>query len=36
MRRYEIVGSRITKFGVTVIKLWFMEDLCDEAIKTRS
>jgi hypothetical protein len=29
MRRYEIVGSRITKFGATVKKLWFMGDLCD-------
>jgi hypothetical protein len=26
MHRYEIVGTRITKFGATVIKLWFFED----------
>jgi hypothetical protein len=26
MRRYEIVGSRTAKFGVTVMKLWFLED----------
>jgi hypothetical protein len=27
MRRYEIVGSRTAKFGVTVMKLWFSEDV---------
>jgi hypothetical protein len=26
MRCYKIVGSRIAKFGVTVMKLWFSED----------
>jgi hypothetical protein len=26
MRRYEIVGSRITTIGVTVMKLWFFEE----------
>jgi hypothetical protein len=26
MRYYEIVGTRITKFGVKVMKLWFFED----------
>jgi hypothetical protein len=25
MRRYEIVGARITKFGATFKKLWFSE-----------
>jgi hypothetical protein len=25
MSRYEIVGTRTTKFGVTVIKLWISE-----------
>jgi hypothetical protein len=29
MHRYEIAGSRTAKFGVTVMKLWFMEDKCD-------
>jgi hypothetical protein len=28
MRRYEIAGSRITKFGVTVKELGFIVDLC--------
>jgi hypothetical protein len=27
MRCYEIVGLRITKFGVTVEKIWFSKDL---------
>jgi hypothetical protein len=27
MCRNEIVGSRTTKFGVTVSKIWFSEDL---------
>jgi hypothetical protein len=27
MQHNEIAGSRTTKFGVTVIKLWFSEDL---------
>jgi hypothetical protein len=26
MRRNEIVGTRIAKFGVTVKKLWFSKD----------
>jgi hypothetical protein len=26
MRRYEIVSSGITKFGVTVMKEWFSEE----------
>jgi hypothetical protein len=26
MRRNEIVGMRITKFGAIVMKLWFSED----------
>jgi hypothetical protein len=29
MRRYEIVGTRITKFGNTVIELRFSDGLCD-------
>jgi hypothetical protein len=28
-RRNEIVGTRTTKFGATLIKLWFSEGLCD-------
>jgi hypothetical protein len=26
MHRYKVVGTRITKFGATVMKLWFSED----------
>jgi hypothetical protein len=33
MRRYEIVGLRTTKIGVTVIKLRFIEDLINLNIK---
>jgi hypothetical protein len=33
MHRYEIVGSRITKIGVTIKELCFMDDLCDLTIK---
>jgi hypothetical protein len=29
MRCYKVVGSRITKIGVTIKKIWFMSDLCD-------
>jgi hypothetical protein len=29
MRCYEIVGSRITKFGATVTKIWLFQDLGD-------
>jgi hypothetical protein len=29
MRHYEIVGSRITKIGVTIKEFDFIEDLCD-------
>lgn len=29
MRHYEIVGSRITKIGVTDEKISFLKDLCD-------
>jgi hypothetical protein len=28
MRRYEIVGTRTTKIGVTIMKLWFSENPC--------
>jgi hypothetical protein len=28
-RCYEIVGSRTTKIGVTVKKIWFSEDFSD-------
>jgi hypothetical protein len=26
MRRYEIVGTKINKFGAMIMKLWFSED----------
>jgi hypothetical protein len=29
MGRYEIVGSRIIKIGVTAKKILFLKDLCD-------
>jgi hypothetical protein len=33
MRCYEIVGSRTTKIGVMVEKIWFSEDLGDLTVK---
>jgi hypothetical protein len=35
MRCYRIVGSRITKIEVMVIKIWFLEDYHDQMITTK-